>query len=499
MRGSHVVHVTEESGILPGSYRLVFSVTNEEGTRRPQVALVRGSSHSIPSSTLPRAAVTDVSGWADDVPRSQVIIEPASVREIRVVGSSLICELLYAPAARLDEGAPSRFLKLVIKRADVPGNPPEPDFRDLARNVAIMFLQFWETAATSPATAASAGGARSPVISGAAAPHDALPPPSDVDLSGIPAGEHGDSASDGGHGDGPSAHRHSRLSRKNGGDEVDEEDEDDEDGDDEGDEFDEKDLAAALQQATLGGVHPAVASGAAGPGSVLTAGGKSSSARSLKLKEVQEAALGISRILSNVNLNKEARSGLSRRAFRRKLLQDQLATLATSITTGGGSAGGEGSEGASAVGGGQAGFNPSAFRAPAARQAYGHHGGHARSGAYSGNGGYSRGGVYPGGGGPGGYPGYGVAIDPYTGSHVPYQSPHAAAFGAMYAAQAAAAMAAGYGQQIAAGPPGGPYGGPATYGGGYRGMGVPGVRGSTAAGPGSGGFAVQRGSAHNDA
>ena len=47
--------------------------------------------------------------------------------------------------------------------------------------------------------------------------------------------------------------------------------------------------------------------------------------------QVQEAALGLSRILSNVNINKEARNGLSRRQFRRRLLQEQLSALADSV------------------------------------------------------------------------------------------------------------------------------------------------------------------------
>lgn len=48
--------------------------------------------------------------------------------------------------------------------------------------------------------------------------------------------------------------------------------------------------------------------------------------------QVHEAALGLSRILSNVNVNKEARAGLSRRQFRRKLLHDQLSALAQSVS-----------------------------------------------------------------------------------------------------------------------------------------------------------------------
>ena len=43
----------------------------------------------------------------------------------------------------------------------------------------------------------------------------------------------------------------------------------------------------------------------------------------------------MSRILSNVNINKEARNGLSRRQFRRQLLQEQLSALADSVSGGG--------------------------------------------------------------------------------------------------------------------------------------------------------------------
>ena len=46
---------------------------------------------------------------------------------------------------------------------------------------------------------------------------------------------------------------------------------------------------------------------------------------------MHEAAVGLSRIISNVNVNKEARQGLSRRQYRRKVLTEHLSELANAV------------------------------------------------------------------------------------------------------------------------------------------------------------------------
>lgn len=302
MRGSHVVHVADDSGVLAGTYRLVFSTdccTAGGGSgRRPHVALVRGAPVGLPAASLPRAAATDVAGWADDVPRSQVIVEPTSVREIRVAGSALICELLCAPAGRLGDGDASRFLKIVVRHADgVGGNPPESDFRDLARTVAIEFLQHWEAQRAGAAAAAAADegadAAADAAGAGEGAAAGAAPPPTDVDLSGIPAGDVGDEAGGARGGAGAAGGRGPSTSRDEG-EEDDEEDDDEEDGDA---------VGAGLPPHLATQLAAAAGAGGGLPSSrmsVLTGGtgGKSSSARALKLKEVRgmgllHAAFGI--------------------------------------------------------------------------------------------------------------------------------------------------------------------------------------------------------------
>ena len=309
---------------------------------RPLCYIVKGA-QSVEKS-LPKAAICDVAGWADDVPRSQFTIEPSGVREIRVEGAVLKLDVLYATAAPGLDGTtlpPPRFLRLSIKLADgVPGNQPEEDFRDTARQVAISFMSYWQSKAAptaggapqhqqapaaSSAGAAAAGSGEGPFsapapsgssneedeetdssaevalydqpasaaggavggatgISGSSS--DVPPRPSDVDLSNIP----GDGEEEGrGHAEGGEGEE----------DEDDEEEEDTEEG--EGSKSSSRrrggdkllPLGSSGAGAGAGGAgvlpHP-LAGGASGGMSVITggtAGGKSSSARAMKMKEVR--------------------------------------------------------------------------------------------------------------------------------------------------------------------------------------------------------------------
>jgi hypothetical protein len=136
-RPSCVVAITAEGddGLFPPLARLRYTTQPEAGGQgRPTVQLVRGAVLPEPRA-LPKAAVSDVAGWADDVPKGLFMIEPAGVREIRVEGSVLKIEVLFAPAEGAQPAAP-RFVRLSVQLADgVAGNLAEEDFRDTARQV----------------------------------------------------------------------------------------------------------------------------------------------------------------------------------------------------------------------------------------------------------------------------------------------------------------------------------------------------------------------------